>query len=138
MGQTPDEIQENIARVRARMTETIRDISLTAEIRRRVHDRIRSNVKGDAMSVDEALDRLPMHQPTGDHEVDPEIASRADPSDTSGPISPGDAARRGRALLAIAASMAAGILAGLASMKHPVRPPRDPDEEESQSPLKGS
>lgn len=133
MGQTPDEIHQNIAAVRARMTETIRAISLASEIRSRVQDRIRSDVRRNAISVDEALDRLPSHQPTGDREVDPEIASRGDPADTPGPVSRGDAARRSRALLAIAASTAAGILAGLASMKDPVRAPREPDQEDSHS-----
>jgi len=65
MGQTPDEIHENIAAVRARMTETISAISFAREIRSRLQDRTRSDVRRNAISVDEALDRLPSHQPTG-------------------------------------------------------------------------
>jgi hypothetical protein len=135
MGQTPDEIHENIATVRARMTETIRAISLTAEIRSRVEERIRSNAMRDARSADESLDRLPSDPLTGDSEADAETASE-DSSETSGPVSPGAAARRNRALLAIIASATAGILAGLASMNHPPRAPREPGEEESRSLLK--
>jgi hypothetical protein len=133
MGQTPDEIYENIAAVRARMTDTISAISLAREIRGRVQHRTRPGVRRNVISVDEALDRSPSHQPTGDREVDPEIASTGDPSDGSDTVSARDATRRGRALLAIAASIAAGILAGLASMNDPVRTRRESEQEESRS-----
>ncbi|HEX6581432.1 MAG TPA: hypothetical protein VF195_11250 [Actinomycetota bacterium] len=100
-----------------------------------MQERLRASARRDEMSVNQALDRLPSHPLTGDREVDREIASKEDPSATS---APGDTAHRGRAVLAIAASAAAGILAGLASMKDPVRAARESDEEKSQSRLKGS
>jgi hypothetical protein len=129
MGQTPDEIHEHITSIRARMTETIRAISLTAEIRSRVEERIRSNALRNARSADEA----PSNPLTKDSEVDAEMASEGDPKETSGPVSPRAAARRNRALLATMASAAAGILAGLVSMNHPPRGPREPGEEKSRS-----
>ena len=137
MGQTPDEIRANIAAVRARMTETIRAISLKAEIRSRVGEHIRSSVIRDEESADEALDRLPSKPLTGDGEVHAEVAPE-DTSEPSRPVSPVAAARRNRALLATIASAAAGVLAGLGTMNYPPRALREPGENESGPPLENS
>ena len=117
MGQTPDQIRDDIAATRERMTETIRAVALKADVGRQMAKLARSRVGHADGSLDQALDRVASDAAMGDLEAGAAEAAREGPA----PLEPGRggiAPRRNGPLLAALACAAAGVLVGLGTLSH--------------------
>ena len=115
MGQTPDEIRDEIAATRERMTETIRVVALKADVGKRFGARFRPRPQPRQGSVNGALDPLGSDAVLGDLDAG---AGTAEPQpDPSGAVSSGSALKRNGPLLATFACAAAGVLVGLGTMR---------------------
>jgi hypothetical protein len=117
VGQTPDEIRDEIAATRERMTETIRVVALKADAGKRIGARLRRRRGPGEGSVNGALDSLGGDVVLGDLDAG---AGTVEPKpELSGTVSPGSALRRNGPLLASLAGAAAGVLVGLGTMRSP-------------------
>jgi hypothetical protein len=120
VGQTPDQIRDDIAATRERMTETIRAVALKADVGRQMTKLARSPVGHADGSLDEALDRVASDAAMGDLEAGAAEAVREGPA----PLEPGRgeiAPRRNGTLLAALACAAAGVLVGLGTLSRKSR-----------------
>lgn len=120
MGQTPDQIRDDIAATRERMTETIRAVALKADVGRQMAKLAHSRAGHADGSLDQALDRVASDAAMGDLEAGAAEAAREGPA----PLEPGRggiAPRRNGPLLAALACAAAGVLVGLGTLSRKSR-----------------